>query len=172
MIIVTFSLLAFFYNNDEIFHRENPNNDKIVVVSIIGKTALNTYGLKIKSIGRMFSSEYNRLAKEYLIEGYHDEENQIIYLHIYSLLDTNALLETYMDISKRSQESRHSDDFLSVYDEVKSSFAKLFLFALHVSHVVVLSHPGSTFDLNYIQYFKAMDTLRYIEKYLKIRTHC
>lgn len=51
------------------------------------------------------------------------------------------------------------EDFLATYDDVKSSFCRYFLYLLYVSHIVVLSHPGSSFDTNYVQYFKTLDLL-------------
>lgn len=94
------------------------------------------------------------------IEGFYDEINQIIYLHVHSLLDTNCLLEYYNDFLKKCDTKYQTDDFLTVYDEVKCAYAKAFMFLSYISHIIILSHPGSTFDLNYIQYFKAVDNLR------------
>lgn len=40
------------------------SSDKIVIVSVIGKSSLNTSGLKVKSIGRIFPFE-NRVSSEF-----------------------------------------------------------------------------------------------------------
>ncbi|KRT81522.1 hypothetical protein AMK59_5082 [Oryctes borbonicus] len=53
-----------------------------------------------------------------------------------------------------------ASDFLFVYNDVKCSFAKILLVLFYVSHIVVLNHPSCNFDINYIQYFKALDSLR------------
>lgn len=155
--------------------------DKVVVISIIGKSACNSFGLKVKTVGRVIpprdineDQEVNsnkRIKIEFtgliiylqcVIEGSYDEENQIVYLHMCSPLDTDTLVKKYAEIRKNCETDRHCDDFLAVYDEIKSTFARYLLLLFHVSHIVVLSHPGCTLDTNYIQYFKAIDSLRYI----------
>lgn len=76
------------------------------------------------------------------------------------MLDTDILIGHYKELSEKCEAERNCDDFLAVYDEVKSGFARALLLLFHISHVVVLSHPGSIIDISYIQYFKAVDTLR------------
>lgn len=93
------------------------------------------------------------------IEGYYDEENQIVYLHVRSLLDSELLLRRYDDLQEKYKKEHNNDDFLYIYDEVKSSFARALFFVLHVSHIVVLSHPSSAFDISYIQYFKTVESM-------------
>lgn len=93
------------------------------------------------------------------IEGYYDEENQIVYLHVRSLLDAENLLKRYDILQEKYKKEHNTDDFLYIYDEVKSSFARALFFVLHVSHIVVLSHPSSTFDISYIQYFKGIESM-------------
>ncbi|KAK5646979.1 hypothetical protein RI129_005443 [Pyrocoelia pectoralis] len=132
--------------------------DKVVIVSVIGKSAYNT-SLKVKSLCRMFSED-TISTRDHAIEGYYDQENQIIYLHVHSLLDTDALLKHYDNLVKKCQEENKNDDFLTIYNEIKSTFAQILLVLFYVSHIVVLSHPSSSFDVNYIQYFKAVDQLR------------
>ncbi|KAL3280595.1 hypothetical protein HHI36_003827 [Cryptolaemus montrouzieri] len=135
------------------------STDKIIVISIVGKTAFSSNGLKVKDLGRMFTSgtRRNNSESEHTIEGYYDEENQIVYLHAHTLLDTDCLVKHYESICERFKNEEY--DFLSINDEIKNNFAKVFLFLLYVSHIVILSHPGSTFDTNYIQYFKALTAL-------------
>lgn len=80
-------------------------------------------------------------------------------------MDTDVLIKEYKRLSERCESERNCNDFLAVYDDVKSSFACSLLLLLHISHIIVLSHPGTTFDTNYIQYFKAVDILRYNKFY-------
>ncbi|KAF5287069.1 hypothetical protein FQA39_LY16054 [Lamprigera yunnana] len=143
---------------------ENVQNksDKVVIVSVIGKSVFNA-NLKVKSICRMFSTFSSNIIDDlddHSIKGYYDTENQIIYLHVYSLLDTDTLIKHYDNIVKRCRDENKSDDFLTIYNEIKSTFARILLILFYVSHIVVLFHPSSTFDVNYIQYFKAIDQLR------------
>ncbi|KAK4880354.1 hypothetical protein RN001_008500 [Aquatica leii] len=134
-------------------------SDKVVVISVIGKSAYNG-SLKVKSICRMFSSETIDRIEEHEIQAYYDKDHQIVYLHVYTLLDTDILMKHYDALVKRCREENKSDDFLTVCNEIKSSFARILLMLFYISHIVVLSHPSSTFDVNYIQYFKAIDQLR------------
>lgn len=84
-----------------------------------------------------------------------------------SLLDTDVLMKYYQKLWDEA-EDRDSIQFFNIYDEVKSNFARYLLFLFHISHIVVLSHPGSTFDTSYIQYFKAIDSLRYVYIFLDV----
>ncbi|CAG9862883.1 unnamed protein product [Phyllotreta striolata] len=143
---------------DQLFDVSGISSDKVVVISIIGKSAYKSYGLKIKSIGRVIPSQDVK-DQECVIEGSYDEESQTIYLHMCSPLDTDSLIKHYNEIRDKCESERNCDDFLAVYDDIKSMFARYLLFLFHVSHIIILSHPGSTLDTNYIQYFKAMDSL-------------
>lgn len=69
-------------------------------------------------------------------------------------------MKHYDNLVKHCLEENKSDDFLTIYNEIKSTFACILLVLFYVSHIVVLSHPSATFDVNYIQYFKAIDQLR------------
>ncbi|KAK9887374.1 hypothetical protein WA026_022311 [Henosepilachna vigintioctopunctata] len=137
----------------------NCSNDKVVVIAIIGKSAFNVHGLKVRVLGQVFSSGIRRstFETEHSIEGYYDEETQIVYLHAHTLLDTDCLMKHYESLCERLK--NEDVDFLTVNDEIRNSFAKVMLFLLYVSHIVILSHPGSTLDTNYIQYFKALTSL-------------
>ncbi|KAK9882480.1 hypothetical protein WA026_021821 [Henosepilachna vigintioctopunctata] len=137
----------------------NCSNDKVVVIAIIGKSAFNVHGLKVRVLGQVFSSgiRRNTFETEHSIEGYYDEETQIVYLHAHTLLDTDCLMKHYESLCERLK--NEDVDFLTVNDEIRNSFAKVMLFLLYVSHIVILSHPGSTLDTNYIQYFKALTSL-------------
>lgn len=127
-----------------------------MVISIIGKSACNALLLKTKCIGKAFSSK----TKKCSIEGWYDEENQIIYLHLISLLDTDCLIECYDAIREKVEREKNCNDFLAINDEIKSTFARYLHLLLYISHIIILSHPGSTLDTNYIQYFKAIEVLR------------
>lgn len=70
------------------------------------------------------------------------------------------LIENYEDLVEHVRGERSADDFLTIYDEIKSGFARAVLLLFYISHIVIVSHPSSTFDMNYIQYFKAADNLR------------
>ncbi|XP_066261419.1 nonsense-mediated mRNA decay factor SMG8 [Euwallacea similis] len=140
---------------DYLLQRRGIINEKVVVISIIGKSSLNTFGLKVKPLGRIFPIENQRTSKSF-IKGSYDEEHQIVYLHLYSLLDSDLLVEK---LGGFNNDSDFSEDFLTTYDNIKSSFCRSLLFLFYVSHIIILSHPGISFDTSYIQYFKALDSL-------------
>lgn len=77
------------------------------------------------------------------------------------MLDADLFLKHYDSLVEKYRKEQNNDNFLLIYDEVKSSIARCFFLLLYISHIVVLSHPGSTFDVSYIQYFKAVDDMRY-----------
>ncbi|CAG9835295.1 unnamed protein product [Diabrotica balteata] len=146
-------------NFDQLFDVSGISCDKVVVVSIIGKSPYNLSGLKVKSIGRVIAQKENTDDQECVIDGSYDEENQIVYLHMSSPLDADLFVNEYSAIQKKCEADRKCDDFLAVYDEIKSIFARYLLLIFHISHIVILSHPTCTVDTNYIQYFKAIDSL-------------
>ncbi|XP_056646647.1 nonsense-mediated mRNA decay factor SMG8 [Diorhabda sublineata] len=149
----------FLPNLDQLFDVSGISCDKIVVVSIIGKSSYNSLGLKVKSIGRVISSKEYANGQECVIEGSYDEENQIVYLHMCTPLDADYFVKEYSNISKKCEILCGCDDFLAVYDEIKSIFARYLVLLFHISHIVILSHPVCNVDTNYIQYFKAVDLL-------------
>lgn len=132
--------------------------DKVIIISVIGKRSYNSLGPKIKSLGRITISKDLPADHEFVINGAYDEENQIVYLHTCSLLDADFMIKYYKQLSE-CDAKLSSNDFLSFYDEVKSSFARACYLLFYISHIVVFYHPGYTLDTNYIQYFKAVDTL-------------
>ncbi|CAH0557875.1 unnamed protein product [Brassicogethes aeneus] len=151
---------------DKLINFPNANQEKVVVISILGKSAYNALALKTKCIGKSFTS-FSKKNNECSIEGWYDEENQIIYLHLRSLLDTDCLIENYEKIKRKVEEEKNCNDFLAVNDEIKSFFARSLHLLLYISHIVILSHPGNTFDTNYIQHFKAIESLSQ-KSYLKV----
>lgn len=133
--------------------------DKVVIISVVGKRPYNAFGPKIKSLGRISVSKDVIDDQEFVVDGAYDEENQIVYLHSFTLLDSDYLIKHYKQLFQKWDTKLSSNDFLSFYDEVKSSFARVCFLLFFISHILVFYHPGSTLDINYIQYFKAVNTL-------------
>ncbi|KAJ8911497.1 hypothetical protein NQ315_014422 [Exocentrus adspersus] len=148
-------------NLEKLLNLQDAYNGRILIISLIGKSAYNLSGFKMASIGHTLPVEAHRDRElsECLIDGSYDEENQILYLYLSSLLDTDILIKEYKHLAERCEVERNCDDFLTVFDDVKSSFARYLLLLMHISHIIILVHPCSTFDTNYIQYFKAVDIL-------------
>lgn len=79
------------------------------------------------------------------------------------MLDTQCFINNFDEMFSKYDEEDPSSDFLSLYNEIKCSFAKTLLILFYVSHIVVLNHPNCNFDINYIQYFKALDSFRFVD---------
>lgn len=148
-----------FPNLNSLSELQGVSIDKIVIISVVGKRPYLSAGPKIKSLGRILVSDEFSEDEEFVINGAYDEENQIINLHLCSLLDSDFLIKYYKEITEKVETKLCADDFLAVHDEIKSSFARALFFLFYASHIVVFYHPGYTLDTNYIQYFKAVDSL-------------
>lgn len=79
---------------------------------------------------------------------------------MYSLLDTVNLVDHYGTIIEEHNKQNKNLDFLSIYNGVKCSYARALLLLFHISHIVILSQPGNTFDINNVQIFKSLDSIR------------
>lgn len=146
-------------NLDCLFELQGVSIDKVVVISVVGKRPYISVGPKIKSLGRIFVSKEFPEDQEFVIDGAYDEENQIVYLHLSSLLDSDFMIQYYKQLCDKWETKLYDNDFLAVYDEVKSTFARACFLVFYISHIVVFYHPGYTLDTNNIQYFKAVDVL-------------
>lgn len=133
--------------------------DKVVVISVLGKRPYLSVGPKIKSLGRISLSKEFPEGQEFVIDGAYDEENQIVYLHLCSLLDSDFIIKYYQQLCEKWETNLCDNDFLEIYDEVKSSFARACFLLFYTCHIVVFYHPGYTLDTNNIQYFKAVDVV-------------
>lgn len=146
-------------NFDTLLELQGVSVDKVIVISVVGKRPYISAGPKIKSLGRIPTSKEFPEDQEFVINGAYDEENQIVYLHLCSLLDSDFLIKYYKKLSEKWETKLCGDDFLAFHDEVKSSFARSCLLLFYISHIVVFFHPGYILDTNYIQYFKAVEVL-------------
>lgn len=95
-----------------------------------------------------------------MIEGSYDDENQVIYLHLFSLLDSVNFVHHYSSLVEQCSKQNKNTDFLSIYNDIKTSYARALLLLFHISHIVILSQPGNSFDINYVQIFKSLDNIR------------
>lgn len=146
-----------FPNLENLLELQGVAIDKIVVISVVGKRPYISAGPKIKSLGRISVSKEFPEDQELVLNGSYDEENQILYLHLCSLLDSDFLIKYYEQLCEKWETRLCGDNFLAFHDEVKSSFARACFLLFYISHIVVFFHPGYTLDTNYIQIFKAVD---------------
>ncbi|XP_041359908.1 protein smg8-like isoform X2 [Gigantopelta aegis] len=135
---------------------------KVCVVTIIGKNRLSGFTTKASILNPVldrdvFLGSESCVGKQIdrgEIECYYDTDAQVIYLHYQSLSDASKLA------SKCKQLVDKSMDLISLWQDEDFMYAKSLLFLFCVSHIVLLSHPGSTFDISYVKLFRTLDTVR------------
>jgi hypothetical protein len=149
-------------------------SNKIVVVGIIGKTRngkANTLNDIIdvpvfKPINPTPKNGKDKVkydkdkdsSMEFLrIESHLDSENNVLYLNLVSLHDSNTLLQmmTHFDIENMTPQEFHlwleNEDYRHM---------KALLFLFHVCHIILIVHPGSTFDVEYLRVFRILQTFK------------
>ncbi|XP_029644947.1 protein SMG8 [Octopus sinensis] len=139
-------------------------NSKVCVVSIIGKSRYSAFSSKASllnpSIGKdvfksLDESFINGIAEDE-IEYYYDTSNHVVYLHYSSLLDSYRLAT----LCQKLDTDVAQQDFHTIWETEEFHHAKTWLLLFCVSHIVLLVHPGSSFDTSFIRIFRILDTLR------------
>lgn len=141
---------------------------KVIVISIFGKTSYLSSGCKSGILDHLIGhqifqssmTDHSILVDDELqceIEGYHDRNQQVIFLHLQGVFDLSTLVkfcgeEFLKDVDERG--------FLPVWAEMKHSYSKALLFLFLVSHILIVYHPTHVFDTSYIHLFRALDTIR------------
>lgn len=88
------------------------------------------------------------------IEGYHDEVNGRIYLHMRGNLDSEIF-------SRNCKQEKPDDrDLHTFFSDNKYIEAKLLLFLFHVSHLLVCYHEQPSLDYTYVNLFQMLDSVR------------
>lgn len=91
---------------------------------------------------------------------YIDTVENLIYLHFETSFDDLLMQELLTDLSAAGQ------DYFQINATIQSQFAKVFMFAASVCHLLVLTDPGTSFDSSYLPLFRSLSTIRE-NKYLK-----
>lgn len=91
---------------------------------------------------------------------YVDTVENVIYLHFETAYDDHLLKDLVANLSLTGQ------DNFQINAVAQSQFAKVFLFAASVCHLMVLTDPGSSFNSAYLPLFKALSGIRE-HKFLK-----
>jgi len=142
---------------EKLFALKDPN---VVVVSVIGKSNLkNQIPSKISSVNEYFQHpifQNDTHSDESTIEGYYCPARKVLFLYCISVYDTNTLSHMFDNVG----ESISEKGFLSVWSDLRNLGTRHMLFMFLVSHIVVVTNSGSHFDLNYIQLFKTIETVR------------
>ena len=142
------------------------SDEPISVVAIIGKSRKGARGCKAAviddAIGRnVFSGlfgEHEGFSTSHGcdIDGYYDDQNHVVFLHVVSPLDADVLVE----LTRRHHKDLHDKGFLKFWPDVQADLVKCLLLVFLVSHIVVVVQPSIHFDLNYIQLFQLVENAR------------
>ncbi|XP_021346373.1 protein smg8-like [Mizuhopecten yessoensis] len=150
-----------------------PNKDKkVVVISIVGKSELSGFASKASILNPLLEKDVFKFVPEIQkglsvsdqgdVECYYDNEGQAVYLHHRSLYDVHRLANLCQKLIKEES----TQDLFSLWQKDEYRTTKTLLWMFSVSHIVMLSHPGSSFDISYVRMFRTLDTIR-----LKLQ-HC
>nr|SVE85386.1 EOG090X02WG [Daphnia pulicaria] len=143
--------------DDKIFPTNDPN---ITVVSFIGKTNLvNQLPTKITCINDYFKHpifQNSEISEESSIEGYFCPKKKVLFLYCNNIYDTNTLLM----LDKLEFDNLFEKGFLHYFSNLRDTSTRHLIFLFLVSHICVVTNASSNFDLNYIQLFKTLDSVR------------
>ncbi|XP_022244438.1 protein SMG8-like isoform X2 [Limulus polyphemus] len=140
--------------------------DKVCIVSIFGKSSFLANGCKAflidEALGKnifqgMFTDpgEIN-IDEPADIQGFYHPESRVIFLHLIGSFDTKCLLQKCHSIENELKEKT----FLEVWSDLQCSFSKALLLIFHLSHIILVAHPTTTFDVSYIHLFQTLDSVR------------
>lgn len=133
---------------------------KVCVVAIIGKGRYSAFTSKATllnpTIGKNVFKGLEDVSTEDEMEYYYDACRQVVYVHYSSLLDTQRLANLCLKMDSDVAQQ----DFHTIWELEEFHHAKTWLLLFCISHVIVLVHPGSSFDPSYIRIFRILDTVR------------
>ncbi|RUS78116.1 hypothetical protein EGW08_014124 [Elysia chlorotica] len=139
-------------------------DEGICIVSIYGKSRFNPFISKATILNPIIDKEifqgpeglFQNQIKNGNLECYFDASSRVMYLHLTSHYDVNVLSKKCQDLRKLEQ----SNDFYSLCQEEDVKHAKTLLLLFTLSHIMILFHPGGTFDLSYLRLFHSLDAVR------------
>ncbi|KAH3818615.1 nonsense-mediated mRNA decay factor SMG8-like isoform X1 [Dreissena polymorpha] len=142
---------------------EHWKSNKVCVVSIIGKSSHSGFTSKASKFNNVLdaevfqgvSKELKTLVNKGEIECYYDGDNNVVYLHHTSLHDTYRLSAVCEQMKNASEK-----ELQGLWQQEECHYAKCMLFLFQVSHLIVISHPGSSFDTTYVRLFRILDSIR------------
>lgn len=160
---------GFFFFSNILFGEDR----QVVVIGVIGKSSDESCN-KMAGLGMMrFLPGKDEQIADGQIKFYFDECNdQILYLHFETPFDARIMEKLLFERSAAERESAQTEDGtgkarkpneVSFNSFVRTRFAQILLFAIHVCHVIVLVEPSGVFDSSYLNIFKALKVIRCVE---------
>lgn len=83
---------------------------------------------------------------------YVDNEEKLIYLHFETSFDDHLFRKLLDELGDK--------DYYEINAVVQSHFAKVFMFAASVCHLLILTDPGTSFNSSYLPLFRALSHIR------------
>ncbi|KAG5668047.1 hypothetical protein PVAND_016004 [Polypedilum vanderplanki] len=146
--------------SDEFNELFNDSELKLIICGVIGKSNLpNCNKMKcfdLFNCHSVFLGENEEERVENRIKFYYEKGGKIIYVHF----ETSFDIYIACDLIKKSE----SNFFLPTHSELRTSFARMLLFATQICHILILVEPSGDFDASYLSIFKTLKIIR--EKYL------
>lgn len=111
------------------------------------------------------------IGKNENITFYYEKGESILYLHFETTYD-NFVMTKILEESI-SKEDSHLSNFVAFNSHIKTSFARVLLFAIQVCHLIVLVETSDSFDSSYLSLFKSLKVIRekfvlkFLPKFLK-----
>lgn len=142
-----------------------PNDEKLVVVGVIGKSAFSDCN-KMVSLGVLDSdpSMLEHEPQEGTIHFYYNCKKSMLFLHFETTFDTACMQEMLENDLTRNTYGH----FLLFNQRVRNRFARMLLFATQVCHLIVFVELSVTFDASLLSIFRALKIIRdkYVLKFL------
>lgn len=142
-----------------------PNkNEKVCVVAVVGKSNYNAKSCKASVIDDLVQRQVFQNWKfeekdtytECELECYYSVSTQVLYVHLIGIFDAYNVSVMCKKISTELSEK----GYLHVFSSMKFKYAKALLMLFSISHIVLVIHPGSSFDVTYLHLFRTLDTVR------------
>ncbi|KAI0238335.1 Protein SMG8 [Lamellibrachia satsuma] len=92
----------------------------------------------------------------YHIDGHYDVDQRVIYLHLLSAYDAGQLTS----LCKKASDEISQSGFLAFWHNMEFKHARAVLYLFTISHILLLVHPGSSFDISYVRLFRILESTR------------
>lgn len=143
---------------------------QVVIIGVIGKSHDDNCNKMAGFDMIRFISGPTENIDDGQIKFYFDECNdKILYMHFETTFD-NKIMEKLLfeqianECTTETKDSKRKFDGASFNSFVRTRFAQILMFAIHVCHVIVVVEPSNVFDSSYLNIFKALKVIR--EKYV------
>ncbi|XP_055376419.1 nonsense-mediated mRNA decay factor SMG8 [Condylostylus longicornis] len=150
---------------EKIIFPDNPPSDffrddrKLVVVGIIGKSSYRLFNkMAVLNILNVYPTLLNEDGEEGRITFYSKKSENILYVHFETTYDNYCMQK---DLEKFLQSDNSTENpFMLFNNHVRNRFARMFLFATEICHIIVFLETSITFDASLLQIFKCLKIIR------------